>query len=76
MKGRFVEDGDVIMIVIRNQPQMPCRDVAQMSAEALDHRGVSMLDDEGVEAAREETERKVISITKLLYGFFFVVLLE
>jgi hypothetical protein len=76
MRGRFVEDGDVIVIVIGDQSQVPCHDVAQMGAEALGHRGASMLDDESVEAAREKTERKVILIMKLLYESSFVVPLE
>jgi hypothetical protein len=47
-----------------------------VGAEALGHRGASMLDDEGVEAAREETEREVVSVTELLCGFSFVVPLK
>jgi hypothetical protein len=74
--GRLVEDGDVVVVVVEDQPQVPCRDVAQVGAEALGHRGASMLDDEDVEAAREETEREVISVTELLYGSSFVVPLE
>jgi hypothetical protein len=74
--GRLVEDGDVVVVVIRDQPQMPCRDVAQVGAEALGHRGASMLDDEGVEAAREETEREIVLATELLCGSSFVVPLE
>jgi hypothetical protein len=66
----------VIVVVVKDQPQVPCRDVTQVGAEALGHRGASMLDDEGVEAAREEAEREVISATELLCGSSFVVSLE
>jgi hypothetical protein len=47
-----------------------------VGVEALGHRGASMLDDEGVEAARKKAEREVILTTELLYRSSFVVLLK